>query len=502
MNEFVLRMIDICKGFPGVQALDKAKLNVRPGTVHALMGENGAGKSTMMKCLFGIYKIDSGEILLDGNPFEASTIKMARENGISIIQQELSPLLDMSIMENMWLTREPSFAGIFVDHKKMYNDTKKVLEKFNLDLDPRRKLSGLPVAKLQLLEIMNAVSCNARIIIMDEPTSALTDKETRQLFEIIADLKRQQVAVIYISHKLDEIFEISDEVTVMRDGKYINHHQIEDITMDQLIREMVGRDLDEMFEQTNREIGEKVLEVKNLSHANYFKDVSFDLKQGEILGIAGLVGAGRTEILETIFGMRKINGGEIYINGQLKDIASVQTAQQHKIALLTEDRRYNGIFPELNIMDNILIVNYNQFIRKGFIKTSKAKKISGEYAAKLNVKMSSINTSIKNLSGGNQQKVLLARWLMSQPEILLLDEPTRGIDVGAKAEIYSIIFNLAAQGKSIIMVSSEMPEIMKMCDRVIVMHEGKMTGTLSHKELSEEAIMALASNFNYNAEGK
>lgn len=494
MSEYILELKGICKSFPGVKALQGVQMKVRPGKVHALMGENGAGKSTLMKCLLGIYQMDSGEILLEGRTFRPTTVKYAREMGLSIIQQELSPVLERSVMENVWLGREPTYGHCFVNHRKMYEDTKRLMDEYEFPIDPRTVMSSLSVAKIQMVEIIKAISWGAKIVMMDEPTSALTEKEVEHLFRIIEKLKSEGVAVIYISHKMDEIYKVADEISVLRDGKWIAHHFIEDVTMEQIIHEMVGRELEKVESRESvSDPSQVVLKVENLSTYKAFKNVSFELHKGEILGIAGMVGAGRTEVLETLFGLRHQTEGRITIRGKEVKISNTRKAIKEGMAFLTEERRKNGIIGVLNITENIMVTNYPNFMKWGFIKRKKAVRSMMEHYKALGVKAPGPGEIISNLSGGNQQKVLLARWLMSDPEILLLDEPTRGIDVGAKAEIYKIITRLAGEGKSMIVVSSEMPEILRLCDRVMVMSAGRVTGVLDRKEAVPEKVMHMAS---------
>lgn len=489
MNEYILEMLDIVKTFPGVKALKGVNLRVRPGTVHGLMGENGAGKSTLMKCLIGIQSPTSGKIVYQGKEVTFSNTLEALNSGISMIHQELSPVPERSVMENVWMGREPR-RGIIIDHKKMREDTAKLFDRIGIDISPEEKMGNLSVAKMQMIEIAKAVSYDSNIVIMDEPTSALTQTETEHLFKIIAQLKKKNVAILYISHKMDEIFTICDEVTVYRDGEYVATDTIDNLNIDKLIKLMVGRELTEMFPKVDCPIGETVLKVENLSGAKAFQNISFELRRGEILGLAGLVGAGRTEIVETIFGFRKATGGKIYKEGQEITIKNPADAIRNKIALLTEDRRYSGIVGVLPIIDNMVIANIAKYgfpLKHGIIHNDVA-----EYMKKLNVKAPNMLALIQNLSGGNQQKVLVARWLLIEPDILIVDEPTRGIDVGAKAEIHTLLTRLAGEGKSIIMISSEMPEVMGMADRILVIHDGRLTGTLRRGEYSQEIIMKYA----------
>lgn len=500
-NEFVLEMNNISKEFPGVKALDNVTLKVRPGTVHALMGENGAGKSTLMKCLFGIYAADSGEIILDGRKVKICDPKTALDNGISMIHQELLSVPYRSVMENIWLGRFPvKRIGpfVFVNHKKMYDDTKKLFSDLNMDIKPNVSVGSLSVSKAQSMEIAKAVSYNSRVIIMDEPTSSLTENEVMHLFKIIQDLKNRGTAIIYISHKIDEIHQIADEVTIMRDGKCVGTWPISELTTDMMISRMVGRDLTNIFPPKSNVPGDVYLKVEGLTSPfpKSFKDVSFELKRGEILGIGGLVGAQRTELVEAIFGLRSIASGRIFIDGKQVIIKSPIDAKKHKIALLTEERRATGIFPVLNIMENTVVANIKKYVGRLFLLNEKKRREDTKYSIDmLRIKTPSIRTLIKDLSGGNQQKVLFAKWLLTQPEIFLLDEPTRGIDVGAKYEIYTIIADLAKQGKSIIMISSEMPELIGMSDRIMVMCEGRLSGIIDGKSATEEEIMRLATKF-------
>jgi methyl-galactoside transport system ATP-binding protein/inositol transport system ATP-binding protein len=490
----ILVMKDIVKTFPGVKALKGVNLNVAYGEIHALMGENGAGKSTIMKCLIGIHPPTSGEIYFEGQKIENYNTSAALHMGISMIHQELSPVEHRSIMENIWLGREPKNKLGLVDHKKMYEMTKEVLKEIDFDADPKKLVVELTVAQMQMLEIAKALSYNAKLIIMDEPTSALTNKEIEQLFMLMRKLKADGKSLIYISHKLEEIYEITDRVTVYRDGEFIGTSITKDLPMSELIRMMVGRNVDEMFPKIPCDIGDVKLEVKNLSYGKTFKDVSFQVRKGEIFGIAGLIGAGRTEVIETVFGIRAKSQGQIFVDGKEVSIHTPRDAKANKMALLTEDRRITGIFPMLTVFQNVIIANILKYVKKSkMLNHKKAIEDVNRFVSAIQIKTPSIYQKVENLSGGNQQKVLVARWLLTEPEILFLDEPTRGIDVGAKAEIHRLITNLAGQGKSIIMVSSELPEVMGMSDRILVMHEGKVTAILDNtKELTQEEIMTYA----------
>ena len=490
-QDYILQMLDSVKEFPGVRALKGVQLNVRPGTVHTLMGENGAGKSTLMKCLIGIQAPTSGKIIYDGKEVHFKTTLEAMNAGISMIHQELSPVPERSVCDNVWLGREPR-KGMVVDHKKMRADCIELFKKLGLDLDPDAKMGDLTVAKMQMVEIAKAVSYDSRIVIMDEPTSSLTDAEVEHLFRIIADLKAKNVAIIYISHKMDEIFRISDDITVYRDGEYVATDRAENLNVDKVITLMVGREMTSMFPKVDCPIGETIFKVENLAAGKAVKNVSFELHRGEILGMAGLVGAGRTETAEAIFGMRHITGGKIFKDGKELHIKSPEDAIANKIGLLTEDRRGNGIVGLLSVKENTVLANLKAY---GFpLNHKKMRKDTEEYIKKLNTKTPTMETPIQNLSGGNQQKVLVGRWLLTDPDVLIVDEPTRGIDVGAKAEIHSLITKLAGEGKAIIMISSELPEVMGMADRILVMHEGVMTGMIDRKDFSSELILKYATS--------
>ena len=498
MGEYVLEMNKITKVFPGVTALDGVTLKVRPGTVHALMGENGAGKSTLMKCLFGIYHEDGGEIILDGKKEVINTSKQALDLGVSMIHQELLPIRFRPVMENIWLGRFP-MRGIAVDRKKMIQMTKDLFKKVDLDIDPEIRAGELSASTLQLVEIARAVSYNSKIIIMDEPTSSLTDNETEHLFKIINQLRDEGRSIIYISHKMEEILRIADEVTIMRDGQYVGTWPAAELTTDLIISRMVGRDMTNRFPPKDYEPfpRETVLRVKDLCSPlpKSFQDVSFHLHRGEILGIGGLVGAQRTELVEAIFGLREIASGIIEKNGKAFHVKNVRDAKAAKIALLTEERRATGVFGSLSVLANTVIASQQKYARHGVLQEKKRYQAASEADKQLNVKTPTLETAMQNLSGGNQQKVLIARWLLTDPDILILDEPTRGIDVGAKYEIYTIMLDLVKAGKSIIMISSEMPELLGMADRVMVMCEGRVTGFLEKDQFDQVEVMRLATQF-------
>ena len=502
MSEYVLEMRDVCKSFPGVKALDHAQLKLRPGTVHALMGENGAGKSTLMKCMFGIYKMDEGEIYIDGEKVTISDPLEAWDKGISMVHQELQPIPARTIGENIFLGRYPMKKALgfipVVDHDKMYEETAKLLERVHMNFDPRQKLGTLTVSQMQSVEIAKAVAGNCRVLILDEPTSSLTQNEVEALFRIVEDLKKENVAVVYISHKMDEILRISDEVTIMRDGQYIGTWDAKDLTTDFIITKMVGRELTNLYPKRENVPGDVVFEVEDFTSINprSFRHVSFNLRKGEILGVAGLVGAQRTELMEGLFGTRSHTSGTIKYQGRELHIRRPKDAIDQGIAMLTEDRRGSGIMGVLSVADNISIASLNKYVDHGFVlNTKKINDLVEENRQKMNIKTPSGKTLIKSLSGGNQQKVLIGRWLANNPDVLILDEPTRGIDVGAKYEIYCIIADLAKQGKSIIMISSEMGELIGMSDRIMVMCDGRMTGVIDGKDANQENIMALATQF-------
>ena len=501
-EQYRLEMRGVKKTFPGVKALDGVNLRVRPGTVHALMGENGAGKSTLMKCLFGIYKMDEGEVYIDGVKTEIANPDDALHKGLAMVHQELQPIPERSIAENMYLGRYPmkNYGPVkVVDHATMNKEAEKWLRDVKMDFDPKAKLGTLSIGQMQSVEIAKAVSQSANLVILDEPTSSLTDNEVEALFRIIRDLKSRGVSMIYISHKMAEIRQISDDITIMRDGTYVGTWPAAEMTTEDIITKMVGRELTNVYPERKNKPGEVVMEVKNLSsiHEKSFQDVSFTLRKGEILGFGGLVGAQRTELLEGVFGMRAIQSGEIYIKGKKVNIKHPADAMKAGIGLITEDRRGNGIFGCLSIKDNVGVSIYNKHLKAGFVLDHKTiNGIVDDSIKKLRIKTPNMQEHIANLSGGNQQKVIVARWLANDPDILIMDEPTRGIDVGAKHEIYEIMNDLAAEGKAIIMISSEMAELLGMSDRVYVMCNGKMRGELTEEnEMTQEHVMSYATKF-------
>ncbi|MCI8715463.1 MAG: sugar ABC transporter ATP-binding protein [Oscillospiraceae bacterium] len=502
MSEYRLEMRGVCKSFPGVKALDHAQLQLRPGTVHALMGENGAGKSTLMKCMFGIYKMDEGEILFEGQKVSIADPMEALKMGIAMVHQELQPIPARTVGENIFLGRYPMKKALgfipIVDHKKMYEDTAALLKKVRMDFDPQQMLGELSVSQMQSVEIAKAVSANCKVLILDEPTSSLTQNEVEALFRIVEDLKRDGVAIVYISHKMDEILRISDEVTIMRDGQYIGTWPAREMTTDLIITKMVGRELTNLFPERDNHPGEVVFQVEDFTSINpkSFRNVSFELRKGEILGVGGLVGAQRTELMEGLFGIRSHTTGRITYKGRELKINRPKNAIDQGVAMLTEDRRATGILGVLSVADNISIASLRQYLDFGVcINSRKVEQLVRDNVRKMNIKTPSSRTLIKSLSGGNQQKVLIGRWLANNPDVLILDEPTRGIDVGAKYEIYCIIADLAKQGKSIIMISSEMSELIGMSDRVVVMCDGRVTGFIDGKDATQENIMELATKF-------
>lgn len=503
MEEYRLKMSGICKSFPGVKALDGARLEVKPGSVHALIGENGAGKSTLMKCLFGLYHQEEGDIELDGKKVEVTDPNTALKLGISMIHQELNPIPYRNVVDNIWVGRFVK-KGLVVDEEKMKEMTRELLKDLEFDIPAETLAKNLSVSQLQAIEIAKAVSYDAKVIIMDEPTSSLTVAETKHLFKIMRRLKDEGRSIIYISHKLEEIFEVADEITIMRDGQYVGKWEIKDITIDEVICQMVGRDMEERFPPAENTIQKEVLlKVEDFTSAeeHSFEHIDFELHKGEILGIGGLVGAQRTELVEAVFGLRKIRSGKLIMNGKEIRNETPQDAIKNKFALLTEERRATGIIPMLSVWDNTLVVAYRKLADNllGIIRKKKIGKSVNDVCSELDVRMAGTDTLIKNLSGGNQQKVLVGRWLLSDCDILILDEPTRGVDVGAKYEIYKIMRNLVREGKAIIMVSSEMPELLGMSDKIMIMCEGKRSGILDRTEATQVEVMKYATMFSNKA---
>ncbi|ACP23504.1 ribose/galactose/methyl galactoside import ATP-bindingprotein 2 (plasmid) [Sinorhizobium fredii NGR234] len=491
--EYLLTAEGVRKEFPGVVALDDVEFRLKRGTVHALMGENGAGKSTLMKILAGIYHPDQGEVKLKGVGIQLKSPLDALENGIAMIHQELNLMPFMTVAENIWIRREPKNRFGFVDHGEMRRMTAKLFERLKIDIDPEIEVRHLSVASRQMVEIAKAVSYESDVLIMDEPTSALTEREVAHLFEIIRDLRSQGIGIVYITHKMNELFEIADEFSVFRDGKYIGTHASSQVTRDDIIRMMVGREITQMFPKEDVPIGDVVLSVKNLTLNGVFQDVSFDVRAGEILGVAGLVGSGRSNVAETLFGVTPASSGTIAIDGKELVIDNPNTAIKNRMAFLTEDRKDTGCLLILDILENMQVaVLQDRFVKRGFVSEKEITAACEEMSRKLRVKTPNLQERIENLSGGNQQKVLIGRWLLTNPHILILDEPTRGIDVGAKAEIHRLVTELARNGVAVIMISSEMPEVLGMSDRIMVMHEGRVTGFLDRAEATQIKVMELA----------
>jgi inositol transport system ATP-binding protein len=481
------------KAFPGVVALDNVGFKLRAGTVHALMGENGAGKSTLMKIIAGIYAPDKGTIRLKGQPIQLRSPIDALSQGIAMIHQELNLMPFMTVAENVWITREPKNRFGFVDHAELERRTRELFERLSIPIDPHIEIQNLSVANRQMVEIAKAVSYNSEVLIMDEPTSALTENEVEHLFEIIRSLRDQGKGIIYITHKMNELFEIADEVSVFRDGRYIATCASSAVTRDDIIKMMVGREITQMFPKETVPIGDVILSVKNLCLKGVFEDVSFDIRAGEILGVAGLVGSGRSNVAEALFGVTPATSGTIAVQGKLMVIDTPAKALDAGMAFLTEDRKETGCFLALDVLSNMGSAVLTQaYVRHGFVQGKALAKDCTDMAQRLRVKTPGMGEIIQNLSGGNQQKVLVGRWLLTHPKILILDEPTRGIDVGAKAEIHRLVSELAGQGVAVLMISSEMPEVLGMSDRVMVMHEGRVTGIVDRKDADQVTIMGLA----------
>jgi inositol transport system ATP-binding protein len=497
-NEYLLTMEGISKQFPGVRALSDVQLRTRKGMVHALMGENGAGKSTLMKCLIGMYVPDSGTITFKGERLDLTSTHHALSKGISMIHQELNPVPQMTVAENIYLGREPTTWYGLLDKGKMNRMATELLDRLRIKIKPTARMYELSIANTQLVEIAKAVSYNSDLIIMDEPTSAITEAEVEGLFNIIRSLKAQGCAIIYISHKMDEVFKITDEVTVFRDGQYIGTDPTSQLTDSKLIEKMVGRTLTDMFHKEKIELGPVFLEVENLSGKG-FRNVSLQVRKGEILGIAGLIGAGRTELMEGVFGVTSTHGGTIRVNGKPIKIKAPADAIRNGMALLTEDRKLTGLYLNASVRENIFIANIKKYLVGPFVRFGKIEKDCATMRDLMRIKTPSLMEIVKNLSGGNQQKVLISRWLLTEPDLLILDEPTRGIDVGAKSEIYRLMTEFVRSGRSIIMISSELPEILGMSDRIMVMHEGDKAGELSRAEATQEKILHLATGLSLTA---
>lgn len=492
MSEYVLELNNIVKLFPGVRALDGMSLKARAGAVHVICGENGAGKSTLMKVISGEYIAEEGEVIYKGKKLGKRSIMETMQMGISMIHQEMNPVKSLTVAQNIYLGREPQSIRGFVDFKKMNEDTQKLLDSMNIPYKATQKMAEISIAGQQQIEIAKAISTNASVIIMDEPTSAIADAEVEVLFQQIEKLKKDGVAILYITHKMDEIFRIADDVTVVRDGAWILTKPASELTVDEIITNMVGRKVDNLYPKSNAKKGDVLLEVKNLSQANVFQDISFHVRSGEIVGFSGLVGAGRSEVMRAVFGLDPHDGGEILIDGKPVSIRSSGDGIKHGIAMVSEDRRAEGIIPIRSIRENISLAFIEQFAKMGLIHHRKEVEKADGLMKKLKVRAASPTQEIRTLSGGNQQKAILAKWLMGDTRVLILDEPTRGIDVGSKAEIHQLMCDCAEEGMAVIMISSELPEVLGMSDRVMVMREGRIAGELSREELSQEAIMKLA----------
>lgn len=495
----LLEMKNITKTFPGVKALDNVSLDLREGEVHALCGENGAGKSTLMKVLSGVYQPNEGEILVEGQKRHMEDTKVAQDLGINIIYQEFNLCADLSVADNIWLGRQPR-KGFLVDDKKMVSDTREILESIGLNIDPREKLGNLSVAEQQMVEIAKAISYDSKILVLDEPTAALSDSEIDKLFEIILKLKSNGVGMFYISHRLEELKRITDRVSVIRDGQYIGTSDFEDTNTEEIINKMVGRELTDQFPKFERNIGRTVFEAKNIVNSKL--DVkSLKVKAGEILGISGLMGAGRTELSRAIFGADEVESKEIYIDGVKVRIDSPEAAIKAGIGYATEDRKHSGLALSMNVEENINLAHLPHLTKKGFVDEAYAKNNATKYIKELNIKTPSMYQTVVNLSGGNQQKIVLAKWLLNDVKLMIFDEPTRGIDVGAKYEVYELMNELSEEGVAIIMISSDLPEILGMSDRIVVMHGGTIQGELSKEEATQEKILEYAAGLNQGTDG-
>ncbi len=497
MAEYKLELKGVCKSFPGVKALDNVQLSLRPGTVHALMGENGAGKSTLMKCLFGIYRMDAGEVILDGKKIEINNPDEAMKYGIAMVHQELNQCLERNVVDNLFLGRYPVNSLGVIDEKRMKNEASKLFRKLGMTVNLEQPMRNMSVSQRQMCEIAKAISYNSKVIVLDEPTSSLTVQEVDKLFEMMRMLKEQGIALIYISHKMDEIFEICDEISVLRDGNLVMTKSTEDTDMNELITAMVGRSLENRFPEVDNTPGDVVLSVQHLStkFEPYLKDVSFDVRKGEIFGLYGLVGAGRTELMETIFGVRTRAAGRVYFNNHLMNFESAKDAMEHGFAMITEERKANGLFLKGDLTFNTTIANLKQYKSGIALSDSKMEKATAEEIKTMRTKCMGPNDMISNLSGGNQQKVIFGKWLEREPQVFMMDEPTRGIDVGAKYEIYELIINMAKQGRTIIVVSSEMPEILGITNRIGVMSNGYLSGIVNTKETNQEELLRLSAKY-------
>lgn len=489
----MIEMTGINKSFNGNAVLKDVQFNLKDGEIHALMGENGAGKSTLMKILSGIYIKDSGEIKVDGETVHFKSIKDAEKYGIVVIHQELNILPDLTVAENLFLGKEQTYGKLgILKNKAMDKEATKLLDKLGLHVSPKTRAGDLSVGKQQIIEIAKAIASDAKYIVMDEPTAALTDREIKTLFKTIRELKEKGISFVYISHRMEEIFSICDRITILRDGQYIGERNISETNFDEIVAMMVGRQLGQRFPERKCKIGDVKLEVRNFTIKDLFENISFQVRKGEVVGVAGLMGAGRTELVETIFGYRKAESGKILIDGKEVKIKSPFDAMKHNIGYVTEDRKTKGLVLDFSIQENVSLANLKKVSSSGVVNKGREQALVKKYIEQLKIRTSSPKQSVNSLSGGNQQKVVLAKWLGTEPEILILDEPTRGVDIGAKKEIYQIINNLAESGVAILMISSELPEIIGMADRVIVMHEGKLTGEVQKADMTQELIMHYA----------
>lgn len=489
----MIEMTGISKAFNGNTVLNNIEFEVKKGEIHALMGENGAGKSTLMKILTGIYKRDSGDIKVKGQLVDFKNPKEAEQTGIAVIHQELNILPDLTVAENLFLGKEKTFGkSAILKTKEMNKQAKEILFSLGLDIDVKTTARSLSVGKQQIIEIAKAISSNAEVIVMDEPTAALTDREIETLFETIRALQAKGVSFVYISHRMEEIFAICDRITILRDGHYIGVKRVKDTTFDEIVQMMVGRELGDRFPERSAKIGEVKLVAKSLTRNGCFENVSFELRKGEVLGIAGLMGAGRTEVAQALFGYKKLNKGEVFLDGKLVKIQNPSQAIKLGFGFVTEDRKSEGLIVDFSVKDNLGLTNFGYISKSGIVGAKKEKELYDSMVKRLRVRTSGPNQFVKSLSGGNQQKIVIAKWLGIEPDILILDEPTRGVDVGAKKEIYSIINALAEKGVAILMISSELPEVIGMVDRVLVMHEGKVTAELTKEEMTQERIMHYA----------
>lgn len=488
----MIEMSGIQKAFNGNVVLKDVQFQLADGEIHALMGENGAGKSTMMKILTGIYERDNGVIKVDGEEVHFKSPKEAEAKGIAVIHQELNILPDLTVAENLFLGNEQTIGMGIMKNKEMNKEAQRILSQLGLDIDVRMPAGALSVGKQQIIEIAKAMETKANVIIMDEPTAALTDREIQTLFKTIRKLQSEGVSFVYISHRMEEIFAICDRITILRDGEYVGVRTIKDTTFDEIVQMMVGRELGERFPGRTAAIGDVKLEVKGLTRPGLCEDIHFSVRKGEIVALAGLMGAGRTEVAQAIFGYRKMTKGELFIDGKAVKINNPREAKKRGIGFVTEDRKTQGLVVDFSIKENIAMANFDKTSKSGIIRASKEKSFVGKLVEKLGVKTPSAELPAKSLSGGNQQKVVIAKWLGIKPEILILDEPTRGVDIGAKKEIYQIMNDLAEQGVAILMISSELPEVIGMSDRVLVMHEGKITGEVAGDDMTQEKIMHYA----------